>query len=1073
MDGNESILIGDSDAARRKRLAQAFRDKGYRVVTARSGKEVLNRAKAGTFNAGILSASLPDTSGVELVGPLKGMQPNVEVIVLDNTDEATVLRMTDGMSARAARRLDVDEILGEVELLVDEQRQSLENGGRVHDKRGVEVVADVAECKGAEEALARSEAKFRSLVETSSAGVGIADLAGRFTFVNVALCRMLGYAEEQMVGTPFSEFVYPDDRERILEAYLKGLGGGRTRPLLEFRVVHRDGHTLWCRSTPAPLVANDEIIGFSAIVHDITDLKRTEDALRRSEEKYRNLVDYMYDGYLVVRGSKILFVNRVVADALGQPVEGTTGASYLQFLTPESLEKSMRIYERTKRGEPPPESEQFTLQRADGTTLPVELTFKEIEYEGERAYSVLVRDITERKQAEDALRYSEARFRELADLLPEVVYETDGLGRITYANRLAFETFGYSQREMEAGLTIADMIVPQERSRLAENLQRWFTGEEVGPVEYTAQSRSGVAFPMLVHASPVRDSEGRLVGARAVAVNIAERKKLEDETMRHARRVEALHSVAQTVSQAHDLQPLLDAVLVKLLEVTEADAGGIYLADATASRLVLQAHAGVSREYVASITELNLDPHEVARATGWEESGFDVDSVLEEAGRNEIASAIEQEGLRAYISLPFGSKGAPLGALVIASRQERQFSCDELDLVRAIGNEIGVGVENVRLLERTRELSVTDEMTGLYNRRYFYEALEKEIDRTRRYGRSFSVVMIDLDGFKEYNDRFGHINGDAVLKSMADTLKSSLRKSDMGFRYGGDEFNIILPATDAKKAADIIDRLRSRWLRVSKSENLILETSLGFSAGIAQYPEDAGTADGLVFLADTALFNSKREGGYRSTLVSQMGTVTLGVIDDAVLDHVYALAATVDAKDPYTYGHSERVAATCEAIGEEVGLSTEELLNLHAAALLHDVGKVGVPDSILTKPGPLTSGERDTVERHATEGARIVGHMRELAALVPIVRHHHEWYDGTGYPDALKGEDIPLGARIVAIADAYDTMTTVRPYRSKVSQAQALAELRRCAGTQFDPDLVAAFHRAIVERGRRLAQVRG
>jgi len=368
---------------------------------------------------------------------------------------------------------------------------------------------------------------------------------------------------------------------------------------------------------------------------------------------------------------------------------------------------------------------------------------------------------------------------------------------------------------------------------------------------------------------------------------------------------------------------------------------------------------------------------------------------------------------------------------------------------------------------RIRELSITDELTGLYNRRHFYEVLEIEMYRVQRYGHSLSVVMLDLDGFKEYNDTFGHTSGDAVLKSFAQTLKSRSRKTDTAFRYGGDEFTIILPLTGAERARKIADRIRSKWLQAPKAERLVLETPLGLSAGVAEYPENAETADGLAFLADTALYRSKREGGNKSTLVSDLGALRPDVVDRATLDQVYALSATVEAKDPYTYGHSKRVAAISEIMGKAIGLSRKRLADLNAAGLLHDIGKVGVSDSILIKPDKPTEDEWKLIRKHCAEGAKIVGYVRELTALVPMIRHHHEWYDGTGYPDGLKGEDIPVAARILAIADAYDTMTTARTYRHVVSQEEALEELRRCSRTQFDPELVEALSRAMDEAARQ------
>jgi len=198
--------------------------------------------------------------------------------------------------------------------------------------------------------------------------------------------------------------------------------------------------------------------------------------------------------------------------------------------------------------------------------------------------------------------------------------------------------------------------------------------------------------------------------------------------------------------------------------------------------------------------------------------------------------------------------------------------------------------ERKRMEEQLKELSITDNLTGLYNHRHFYQVLASEQHRTKRYGCSFSLAMLDLDEFKEYNDRFGHASGDAVLKSFANTLQSTLRKTDAAFRYGGDEFTIILPATDTNRARLIIDRLRSKWTRTTEAQYHALETPLGFSAGIAQFPQDAETTDGLVFLADSALYFAKREGGYRAVLVSDLSAIPQDVLSMATLDQENALA---------------------------------------------------------------------------------------------------------------------------------------------------------------------------------------
>jgi len=542
-----------------------------------------------------------------------------------------------------------------------------------------------------------------------------------------------------------------------------------------------------------------------------------------------------------------------------------------------------------------------------------------------------------------------------------------------------------------------------------------------------------------------------------------ERKRGEEAVQQRNRELATLNAIAQSLSRSTTLNEVLNTALNSVLEAMSLSVGAIHLLDENIGELVVAVHRGISEQAAAVCSRVPLGKGDVGKAirTGtivWS-ANLAENCPIFAVNR----AALESENIHCLASVPLKSKDRVLGVLSLGAHTPRESAEQDIQLLGTIGNQIAVAIENAQLLEKTRQLSIADELTGLYNRRHFYKVLDTEIYRAQRYGRPGSLVMLDLDGFKRYNDTLGHSTGDALLKAFAQKLESALRKADMAFRYGGDEFAIILPVTPAYNAKKIVDRLRSKWLQAPRAHPHIPDTNPGFSAGIAQFPEDAETADGLIFLADTALYHSKREGGCLSTLVSELSTLSMDILDAAMTDQVYALAATVDARDPYTYGHSKRVAAICEVIGKAIGLPREESATLHAACLLHDIGKVGVPDSVLTSPGKPTEDEWGLLKKHSAEGARIVGYVKKLAALVPMIRHHHEWYDGMGYPDGLRGKDIPLGARIMSVADAYDTMTTKRQYRNVVSPEEALEELRRCSDTQFDPELVEALCRVVKE----------
>jgi diguanylate cyclase (GGDEF)-like protein/PAS domain S-box-containing protein/putative nucleotidyltransferase with HDIG domain len=671
-----------------------------------------------------------------------------------------------------------------------------------------------------------------------------------------------------------------------------------------------------------------------------------------------------------------------------------------------------------------------------------------------------VRDITERKKAEETLRSSEEKYRDLVEREKDVICAVDTLGFITSINS-AVSTWGYTPGEL-VGTNFLDLIAPEWREMTAIELQGRLldVGEYIG--ETMAIDKNGEHRPIEYSATVIR-VEGKYAGARAIVRDIAERKKAEEKIERQARRFEALHAVAQVISQSMNLDKMLSGALAKACEAMDIESGCIFLLDFANRALGLDAYKGVPEQIVRRLSTVMLTDAGLDILLEMKEPVTVLDETLGVTDFEMIQKVAAELGARSIAAVPFFRGMDVRGVLVIFATKERVFSKDDLELLASIANEIAVGVDNIKLLERTREMSVTDELTGLYNRRHFFAMLDAEMNRAQRSGRPFSLVMLDLDGFKEYNDKFGHTNGDTILQVLAKILRASMRKSDMAFRYGGDEFAVLIPAADAQKALKIVERARAKWQRAPKKQSLVFESHIGFSTGIAEFPANAESADGLVFLADAALYQAKRRGGFKDKLVADLKTLSPEILDVATQDQVYALAATVDARDPYTYGHSKRVAGIAVKIARRIGMTDDEVAKLHAAALLHDIGKVGVPDAILTKVGPPTPEEWAVVKRHCAEGARIVSYVKELASIVPVILHHHEWYDGTGYPNGLKGSDIPLGARITSVADAYDTMLTQRPYRHVVAVEEACRELRRYAGTQFDPELVEVWCKLVEE----------
>jgi diguanylate cyclase (GGDEF)-like protein/putative nucleotidyltransferase with HDIG domain len=363
------------------------------------------------------------------------------------------------------------------------------------------------------------------------------------------------------------------------------------------------------------------------------------------------------------------------------------------------------------------------------------------------------------------------------------------------------------------------------------------------------------------------------------------------------------------------------------------------------------------------------------------------------------------------------------------------------------------------LISKLYGASRSDPLTKLSNRLAFRELLDLELARARRAGTSMTVVMGDLDRFKEVNDRSGHQVGDMALQRVARLLERGKRDIDGIARVGGEEFALILPNTDAHQAFVLAERLRCTIAEEFAGDAVTLTISFG----VASYPDGGVTASSLVRAADSALYLAKGSGRNRTVL--HTATTEESPFPDAASRDIDAerflavildLAEAVDVRFSGSARHSETVGRYAEMMARELDFSERHTSRVRLAGLLHDIGKVGVPDSILRKPGKLTDEEFETIRRHPALGAQILEHP-SLADIREWVGAHHERPDGRGYPLGLSGEAIPVEARILAVADAYEAMTSDRSYHASMNHEQARTELERCAGSQFDPHVVAAL----------------
>jgi diguanylate cyclase (GGDEF)-like protein len=368
-------------------------------------------------------------------------------------------------------------------------------------------------------------------------------------------------------------------------------------------------------------------------------------------------------------------------------------------------------------------------------------------------------------------------------------------------------------------------------------------------------------------------------------------------------------------------------------------------------------------------------------------------------------------------------------------------------------------------IEALKNLANIDGLTGLYNHRYFYDYYSKQIELSKNNGTELSLLFIDIDDFKFYNDFHGHQMGDEVLRVIARLMKETIQGNAFIARYGGEEFTVLLPDTGEDLAIEKAEKLRKavQEYPFAGQENLP-SGNLTISVGVSTFPSKAKSDAELLKRADEACYRAKflyknRVEAYHSILEDLQNNMF--DIDNETIASIKTLIAVINAKDKYTYGHVERVVFYCTLFAEKMGLNDRDKKNLIYAAYLHDVGKINIPEEILIKTEPLTEEEWKIMKNHPQKAVEIIQNIGSLKDIGPLILQHHERFDGTGYPNNLKADEINYLARILTVVDSFDAMTSIRPYQTRKSYNQAIRELIRCRGTQFDPDVVNDFINAI------------
>ncbi len=641
-------------------------------------------------------------------------------------------------------------------------------------------------------------------------------------------------------------------------------------------------------------------------------------------------------------------------------------------------------------------------------------------------------DITDRVQAQDGLRESKQRLR---------LALTGGRLGWWHLDVLTGQYLELSDQckahlglppEAPLSYDFWNCIHPEDRACVDAACRQAFESQQEFVAEYRVLWPDESVHWISAHAAPIFDEAGRAVRVIGTTQEVTER-RLAEEALRDSegrfRRIIDSSQVAYAINDDHQNITFLNAEFIRTFGYTLDDIP-------TLADWWPKAYPDPSyRQWVATTWQGRLERAKQER-TAFEAMELTI-RCKDGSERTVLAG-----------TAPLGEAFAGIHLVSLYDITDRKRAEDEKD----------------RLLAEAQERADCDPLTGLLNHRAFQKKLADETDRVQRESTTLAVVMLDLDNFKFFNDVYGHAVGDKVLRLVAGRLQQVCRTYDTVARFGGDEFALLIPCVGRPLAADIEARLRAALSGLAHHPDAAgAAIPITVSVGVALFPYRDQDRHEVLRQADTRLLRSKT-GGAADTEADQVrGHMVRSIEGFSMLDALVTAVdnTAVDNKDRYTRRHSEDVMEYSMMIARELGMDEAVLQVIGVAALLHDVGKIGVPDAILRKPGMLTEEEARVVRQHPMLGTALVTTVPGLEDTLDAVRHHHERWDGGGYPFGLKGEGTPLSARLMAVADAFSAMTTDRPYRKGMDRTKALTNLEAGAGTQWDPQCVDAFFKAL------------